>query len=168
MLFETRSDELMPQTNKNPYVSATLAEILTACTLARNALDEQQAPDLADDLMTIYVAVDDLLEFALPTPSEGQLHGLPKKATTTHFSTVQFAHENNPAWDYRAWFAGKIMAAKDHIRRAITAWRDFQAHPNPRLRDELSRQVGSCQTYANVVYEEVINERLEIKELSSE
>ena len=158
----------MVQTEKNSYLTTTLAQILTACTLVKSALTERQSPDLSDDLLTIYVAVDDLLDFALPRPSEGQLHGLPKKATTTHFSTVQFRHENNPDWDFHAWFAGKIIATKDHIKRAFEVWKEFQEEPTPHLREELSRHVGNCQTYADLVYQEVISGRLEIKELSSE
>ena len=158
----------MAQTDKGSYVTTALAEIMTACTLVRSSLTEHQSPDLADDLLTIFVAVDELLEFALPTPSEGQLHGLPKKATTTHFSTIQFKHKNNPDWNFQTWFAEKMIAAKRQIKQAVDVWRDFQDTPTPELGEELSRQIGNCQTYADLVYQEVISGRLEIKELSSE
>ena len=158
----------MAQTEKNTYVTSTLAEIMTACTLVRNALTKHQSSDLADDLLTIYVAVDELLEFGLPRPSEGQLHGLPKKATTTHFSTVQFRHENNLDWDYQTWFAEKMLAAKRQIGWAVDQWQELKKNPTAELKEKLSHHVENCHTYADRVYQEVIEGRLEIKELSSE
>lgn len=158
----------MPQTEKTSFVTTTLAQIMTACTLLRKALEESDLPNIAPDLLTIYVAVDELLELAVPTPSEGEIHGLPKMATTTHFSRLTFKHADNPDWDYQPWFAGKIVATKDHIRRAIEVWREFQEGPDQKLREELLRHVTNCQTYADLVYQEVINDRLEITELSAE
>jgi len=158
----------MAQTDKSSYVTTTLAQILTACTLVKNALGERDTPELADELLTIYSALDDLLELALPTPSEGQLHGLPKKATTTHFSTLLFRHVDNPDWDYRTWFAEKTIKARDYLRQAVQTWQDFREEPTPELCESLSRHIDNCQTYAGLVYQEVLNGRIEIKELSSD
>ncbi len=87
----------------------------------RRAVEESELPNMDPDLLTIYVAVDELLELAVPTPSEGEIQGLPQMATTTHFSRLTFKHSNNPDWDYQPWFAGKIIATKDHVRRAVEA-----------------------------------------------
>lgn len=68
----------MAQTDKTSYVTTTLAQIITACVLLRRAVEESELPNMDPDLLTIYVAVDELLELAVPTPSEGEIQGLPK------------------------------------------------------------------------------------------
>ncbi|HCL30548.1 MAG TPA: hypothetical protein DIC52_19230 [Candidatus Latescibacteria bacterium] len=67
----------MAQTDKTSYVTTTLAQIITACVLLRRAVEESELPNMDPDLLT-YVAVDELLELAVPTPSEGEIQGLPK------------------------------------------------------------------------------------------
>lgn len=157
----------MPKKDKTSSVTATLAQILTACTVVRKAIEETDLPHLSEDLLTIYVAIDELVELAVPTPSEGELQGIPKIALGT-FTRLEFRHVYNPEWDYQPWFAGKAISAKGLIRRAVAVWKDFKDEPTPKLRDDLSRHVENCHTYADVIYQELINDRLEITELSSE
>ena len=172
----------MNSEDRSSFVTHKLATILDSCKKAESKvasylLTSDEKPDLIPELFQILNSVDDLMELVNPSKTAGEFHGLPKSAIT-EFSRVLFTHLDKSEWDFTAWFGEKVSQIKFFSKRLIEHWemdyREVELRPGtlvtPKeyVRDEIVRNLGNVKTYARLVFDEVVNDRLEIKEVSAE
>jgi hypothetical protein len=163
----------MPQEDRNPYVAQRLTVVLQACGRAGDKLAKPRG-DLVPELFDLLSAADDLVELGLPTPSSGEVHGLPKSATGP-FRRVLYTHADNPQWDFAAWYVEKTTHLKQCIKRAITAWRAMTGTELRGAHDtvdgaaaDLARHLDDAQSYAERILDEVASNRLRITAISAD
>ena len=111
-------------------------------------------------------SVDDLIELVNPEKTPGEFHGLSKSATG-EFSRVLFTHIDNPDWDFSAWFGDKTSNIKYYVKSLINCWEE-KNNPIEDLKEEMLSNLESIGIYAQIIFDEVINNRLEIKEIRAE
>lgn len=170
----------MAETDKTSFVSHRLAAVLEGCKgvdgkLGDYLVDSDERPDLVPELFEMLNSADDLVELASPSKTSGEYHGLPKSATTTEFSRIVFTHTENPDWDFAAWYGEKVSELKFHVKLFIGYWgmdhrRLETRSPSPEVSREYIRRglqssLSAVRRYAEVVFDEVVNGRLEIREI---
>lgn len=157
----------MPQKDLGPQVCEALGEVSQSCEALRIVLERASPPDLAGHLLTIYAGLESMVELALPTPSSGELHGLPRRATTTHFSSILIRHIDSPDWDFSTWYAEKLLAAKSNARRAVIIWQNDRKLQQEDSREDLRSALDACQAYASAVTEFVEAGKLRLTEVAA-
>ena len=173
----------MPQKDKTSYVSLKLATILEACKSADGKIKDylsnsEEKPDLVPELFQMLNSVDDLLELAIPTKTTGEFHGLSKSETNLVFTKVLFTHLDRPDWNFTAWFSEKVANIKLYVKKLILYWemdyqeiqlrQDAPGTPKEYIKDGVKSNLENIKIYTQLVFDEVLNNRLEIKEISSE
>ena len=173
----------MSREDKSSFVIHKLAAILEACKKAESKTEfylvtSDEKPDLIPELFQILNSVDDLLELVNPSKTVGEYHGLSRQETTLGFSRILFSHLDKPEWDFTAWFGEKVSQIKFFTKNLIEYWEmDYRevklgpgalVTPKEYVRDEIVRNLGSIKAYAQLVFDEVLNDRLEIEEISTE
>jgi hypothetical protein len=173
----------MAKTDKAAFVSHRLTAILEAGNqiekkLEHYSLDSGEKPDIVPELFQMLNAADDLVELASPGKTVGEFHGLPKSATTAEFSRVLFTHSENPDWDYAAWYGEKVSQLKRFVKFLIGYWEmDYRQltlpssspeTPQEYINEGIRSSLEAISGYAQVVFDEILNGRLQIQEIRAE
>jgi hypothetical protein len=168
----------MPETDLSSVVTRKLASILETCDLAEEKLrpylaGAEEKPDLVPELFELLNSVDDLLEMVVTTTDTGHALGLPKSATSLCFSRILFTHLQNPDWDFTTWFREKVTNTKGGVKSLIAHCHEDQevtggnGEPDY-VREGIEHSLEVIRAYTKGVFNEVLSDRLEIKEISAE
>ncbi|MBN1798175.1 MAG: hypothetical protein JW822_06345 [Spirochaetales bacterium] len=72
------------------------------------------------NLIAMSVASNKMLELVYPLPTSGEIHGLPKEATTEDFQDdVLIVDKDHPKWNFIPWFKEKTIAIVDAVRELM-------------------------------------------------
>lgn len=173
----------MAKTDKTSFVSHRLAAILEASNRAEKKLEHYLAgsdekPDIVPELFEMLNAADDLVELVNPSKTVGEFHGLPKSVSTTEFSRVLFTHSENPEWDFAAWYGEKVSQLKRFVKLLIGYWETGYRQlalpdssietPQEYISEGIQSSLEAISGYAQVVFDEILNGRLEVQEIRAE
>lgn len=70
------------------------------------------------NLIRMIIASDRILDLVLPVPTAGEIHGLPREATTASDDfEIVIVDRENPSWDFKPWFAEKASNLKGAVTK---------------------------------------------------
>ena len=155
----------MAETDKSSYAANKLALILKACNMATTKIKTDNF-GLVPELFQLLNSVDDLMELANPGKTPGEFHGLPKSATD-EFSRVLFTHIDKPDWDFTTWFGEKTSKVKYYVKSLIIQWEEKDSS-DKYYKENLLSNLENIDIHTQLIFDEVISNRLEIKEIRAE
>jgi hypothetical protein len=72
------------------------------------------------NLIAMSVASNKMLDLVHPLPTSGEIHGLPKEATTEDFQDdVLIVDKDHPKWNFVPWFKEKTITIVDAVRELM-------------------------------------------------
>ncbi|NLH44975.1 MAG: hypothetical protein GX451_02420 [Acholeplasmataceae bacterium] len=131
-------------------------------------------PDLAGALFNMLNSVDDLLAFINEADNQYKYFGLLKEAIEDEQKIIKFKNIEKPDWDFTAWYYEKVLMKKKCIKYFIRYWEmDYKnikldqkvgMTPQEYVLDGMTTNLQYIQAYAQKVFDEVFNDKLEIEE----
>lgn len=131
------------------------------------------------NLVIVSVASQKLMDLVLPIPSSGEIHGLPKEATTLGIEPdVLIVNKDKPEWDFKPWFTEKVSAMKDAVNRLLeyleTDPKDVKLHPSASITSEaylsgfISMNMSEIEHMANTILEMMLSGKLIVTDVKLE
>jgi len=72
------------------------------------------------NLISMAVASNKMLDLVHPLPTSGEIHGLPKEATTVDFQDdVLIVDKDHPKWNFVPWFKEKTIAIVEALKKLM-------------------------------------------------
>lgn len=156
-------------------IAHVLAEILESAKHAVEIVGSYsyavpEKPDISRYLLIMFHNSDDLLELAKPSLDAAELHGLPKSALPERAKLVA-RHVDRDGWDFIPWFYEKIGNVKKCTKSAIDWWEltpsdvtnDNITDKAGFLKEEMLASLQTAMNYAQLVFEQVCNFKLELE-----
>ncbi len=130
-------------------------------------------------MIQLTLAVQNLCSIAFPASSSGEFFGLPKEATEAADNPdVIVVDKDNPKWDFRPWFKGKINNLKNGFEGLLEYYEkdpnEFKIAPNAGITakefilDMMNHELKTIKAYAGVVLSMFESGRLNVRDVRLE
>jgi hypothetical protein len=152
------------------------AELLTTCKAVEKKLEgyletKMERPDIAYELLKMFMIIDELLEYVEPSKTIGEIHGLPKDAVFGAKKPLVFSNEEG--WDFRPWFGEKVSMVRNGLKELYKYWEtdpttvklveNAPMTPIEWVKDGIFSGLNQVKTYAQTIFEMTCNDKIIIE-----